>query len=120
LVGLARDYGNGELRFTESQNVLIVDVPTQRTEALLAEPLLRRFPSDPGPLLAEAVSCTGNHYCGLALIPTKSTALSVLAELEQRLVLPEEVAHAVLSLCMSGSDAINGQAIVIDGGELAG
>jgi ferredoxin-nitrite reductase len=91
LVGLASGYGNGELRFTESQNVLIVDVPSQRAEALLAEPLLQRFPSDPGPLVAEAVSCTGNHYCGLALIPTKSTALAVLAELEQRLVLPESV-----------------------------
>lgn len=91
LVDLARSYGSGELRFSESQNVLIVDVPTQRAAALLEEPLLRRFPSDPGPLLAEAVSCTGNHYCGLALIPTKSTALAVLAELEQRLVIPEAV-----------------------------
>jgi ferredoxin-nitrite reductase len=91
LVELARGYGSGELRFSESQNVLIVDVPTQRVPALLEEPLLRRFPSDPGPLLAEAVSCTGNHYCGLALIPTKSTALAVLQELEQRLVIPDAV-----------------------------
>jgi NAD(P)-dependent dehydrogenase (short-subunit alcohol dehydrogenase family) len=39
---------------------------------------------------------------------------------QQRLVQPEEVARAVLWLCSSGSDAINGQAIAIDGGELAG
>ena len=91
LVELARGYGSGELRFSESQNILIVDVPTQRISALLEEPLLRRYPSDPGPLLAEAVSCTGNHYCGLALIPTKSTALAVLQELEQHLVLPDAV-----------------------------
>jgi len=53
---------------------------------------------------------------------TPEQARSALASInpQQRLVLPEEVAHAVLSLCMSGSDAINGQAIVIDGGELAG
>jgi ferredoxin-nitrite reductase len=91
LVELARGYGSGELRFSESQNILIVDVPTQRVSALLEEPLLQRFPSDPGPLLAEAVSCTGNHYCGLALIPTKSTALAVLQELEQHLVFPDAV-----------------------------
>jgi ferredoxin-nitrite reductase len=91
LVELAQGYGSGELRFSESQNILIVDVPTQRISALLEEPLLRRFPSDPGPLLAEAVSCTGNHYCGLALIPTKSTALAVLQELEQHLVFPDAV-----------------------------
>ena len=91
LARLAALYGSGDLRFSESQNVVIADVPADRVEALLAEPLLRRFPAVPGPLLAEAVSCTGNHYCGLALIPTKSTALAVVEELERRLELPEAV-----------------------------
>jgi ferredoxin-nitrite reductase len=91
LARLAALYGSGDLRFSESQNVVIADVPADRAEALLAEPLLRRFPAVPGPLLAEAVSCTGNHYCGLALIPTKSTALAVVEELERRLELPEAV-----------------------------
>ena len=39
---------------------------------------------------------------------------------QQRLVKPQEVAQSVLWLCAAGSDAINGQAIAIDGGELAG
>lgn len=39
---------------------------------------------------------------------------------QQRLVQPDEVAQSVLWLCGPGSDAINGQAIAIDGGELAG
>jgi len=39
---------------------------------------------------------------------------------QQRLVQPREVAQSVLWLCAAGSDAINGQAIAIDGGELAG
>ena len=39
---------------------------------------------------------------------------------QQRLVQPEEVAQSVLWLCAPGSGAINGQAIGIDGGELAG
>ena len=39
---------------------------------------------------------------------------------QQRLVQPEEVAQSVLWLCAPGSGAINGQAIAIDGGELAG
>ena len=39
---------------------------------------------------------------------------------QQRLVQPQEVAQSVLWLCAAGSDAINGQAIAIDGGELAG
>lgn len=39
---------------------------------------------------------------------------------QQRLVQAHEVAQSVLWLCTTGSDAINGQAIAIDGGELAG
>ena len=36
---------------------------------------------------------------------------------QKRLVMPEEVASAVLALCLPGSGAINGQAIAVDGGE---
>jgi 3-hydroxybutyrate dehydrogenase len=35
-----------------------------------------------------------------------------------RLVQPDEVAHAVLLLCMPAASAINGQAIAVDGGEV--
>ena len=91
LARLARTYGNGELRLTEAQNVLIAHVPEERLEALLAEPLLQRFRPDPGPLLAEAVSCTGNRYCSFALIPTKTTAQAVVEELDRRL----ELSHPV-------------------------
>jgi ferredoxin-nitrite reductase len=91
LAQLARRYGSGELRFSESQNVLIADVAEGRVAELLAEPLLERFPVNPGPLLAEAVSCTGNRYCSFALIPTKTTAREVVEELERRLELPHAV-----------------------------
>jgi NAD(P)-dependent dehydrogenase (short-subunit alcohol dehydrogenase family) len=36
---------------------------------------------------------------------------------QRRLVRPEEVAAAVLMLCMPGAAAINGQAVAVDGGE---
>ncbi|MFM8675345.1 MAG: ferredoxin--nitrite reductase [Vulcanococcus sp.] len=91
LARLARRDGSGELRFTEAQNVLIVNVPAERLEALLAESLLQRFSPTPGALLAEAVSCTGNRYCSFALIPTKTTAQAVVEELDRRLELPHPV-----------------------------
>lgn len=37
---------------------------------------------------------------------------------QQRLVQPHEVEQSLLRLCAAGSDAINGQAIAMDGGEL--
>jgi ferredoxin-nitrite reductase len=95
LAHLARTWGSGELRFTESQNVVISDVPDAHLPSLLAELRLPErqaaFSMAPGPLMAEAVSCTGNRYCSFALIPTKTTAQSVLETLEQRLELPHPV-----------------------------
>ncbi|KEF41486.1 MAG: ferredoxin--nitrite reductase [Cyanobium sp. CACIAM 14] len=91
LAHLSRSYGSGELRLTESQNVVIPDIGGERLEALRAEPLLQRFRLQPGPLEAEAVSCTGNRYCSFALIHTKSTAQAVVEELERRLELPHAV-----------------------------
>ncbi|MEX0589063.1 MAG: ferredoxin--nitrite reductase, partial [Cyanobium sp.] len=91
LARLARSYGSGELRLTEAQNALLVNVPADRLAPLLAEPLLQRFRPDPSPLQAEAVSCTGNAYCSFALIPTKGVAQAVLDELDQRLELPHAV-----------------------------
>jgi NAD(P)-dependent dehydrogenase (short-subunit alcohol dehydrogenase family) len=44
---------------------------------------------------------------------------AIVATMPQgRLITPEEVAHAVLALCVEEAGGINGQAIVIDGGAL--
>lgn len=53
---------------------------------------------------------------------SEAEALQTLAagNPQRRLVLPAEVAQSVMWLCAPGSDAINGQAIAIDGGEIAG
>ena len=88
LAALARRYGTGELRLTESQNVVLPHLNPDQVASLKAEPLLQRYRLEPGALQAEAVSCTGNHYCSFALIPTKSTAQAVVEELERRLELP--------------------------------
>jgi NAD(P)-dependent dehydrogenase (short-subunit alcohol dehydrogenase family) len=62
---------------------------------------------------------------GVANIVAKTgrTAEAVRAELvsrnpQKRLVRPEEAANAVAWLCLPGSDAINGQAIAVAGGEV--
>ena len=53
---------------------------------------------------------------------SESEARSALASRnpQKRLVAPAEVAHAVLWLCQPGSKSVNGQVVVVDGGETAG
>ena len=82
---LADTYGNGEIRLTPAQNLIIPNVPDSAIDALRAEPLLRESRSDPSEVVRGMVSCTGNDYCHFALIDTKCLALKTARILEQRL-----------------------------------
>ncbi|KZV54009.1 ferredoxin--nitrite reductase, chloroplastic-like [Dorcoceras hygrometricum] len=86
LARLADVYGSGELRLTVEQNIIIPNVENSKVEALLDEPLLRnRFSPEPPLLMKSLVACTGNQFCGQAIIETKARALKVTEEV-QRLV----------------------------------
>lgn len=82
---LAERYGNGDVRATVAQNLVITNVPEQRIGALSDEPIFQELPFNPSPIMRGLVACTGIDYCGMALIETKGYAISVAKELEQRL-----------------------------------
>jgi NAD(P)-dependent dehydrogenase (short-subunit alcohol dehydrogenase family) len=61
--------------------------------------------------IANIVSKTGRT-------PEQAREELALRNPQKRLVQPEEVANAVVWLCLPGSEAVNGQSIVIAGGEV--
>lgn len=81
---LAVRYGDGGVRLSVQQNLILTGIPGKRVGAFTEEPLLRELPHDPSPIMRGLVSCTGNDYCHLALIETKGWALDVARELERR------------------------------------
>lgn len=81
---LAECYGDGQIRVTVGQNVVIANIPEHRIGAFSEEPLLKELPIDPSPVLRGLVACTGTDYCHMALIETKGWALQVARELEKR------------------------------------
>jgi ferredoxin-nitrite reductase len=81
---LADSYGNGEIRVSVGQNLLIPNIPESRIGALADEPLFQELPFDPSPIMRGLVACTGIDYCPLALIETKSYALQIARDLERR------------------------------------
>ncbi|HAJ62822.1 MAG TPA: ferredoxin--nitrite reductase [Cyanobacteria bacterium UBA8543] len=91
LARIAEVYGNGEIRFTVEQNVIIPNVPDSRLDTLLREPLLERFSINPAPLTRALVSCTGAQFCNFALIETKNRALAMIKQLEAELSLGRPV-----------------------------
>ncbi|EEF43688.1 ferredoxin--nitrite reductase, chloroplastic [Ricinus communis] len=86
LARLADTYGSGELRLTVEQNIIIPNIENSKIEALLQEPLLKhKFSPEPPILMKGLVACTGNEFCGQAIIETKARAMKVTEEV-QRLV----------------------------------
>ncbi|CAH8361885.1 unnamed protein product [Eruca vesicaria subsp. sativa] len=92
LARLADTYGSGELRLTVEQNIIIPNVETSKTEALLQEPFLKnRFSPEPSILMKGLVACTGSQFCGQAIIETKLRALKVTEEVERLVAVPKPV-----------------------------
>ena len=92
LARLAEVYGNGEIRLTVEQNLIIPNIPDSRLEAFLNEPLVKeRFTINPKPLERALVSCTGAEFCNFAIIETKNRALAMIKELEDELEMPRPV-----------------------------
>ncbi len=91
LARIAEVYGDGEIRLTVEQNLIIPNVPDSRLEDLLKEPLLKVFTIDPPALERALVSCTGNQFCNFALIETKNRALALVHELDLELDVPKSV-----------------------------
>jgi ferredoxin-nitrite reductase len=88
---LAQVYGNGEIRLTVEQNLIISHIETAKLDAFQQEPLLREFSLTPAPLVRELVSCTGAQFCNFALVETKQRALALAQELTEELALSQKV-----------------------------
>jgi ferredoxin-nitrite reductase len=85
VLDLADRYGNGEVRLTPSQALIIPNVGDRKVGELAEEPLLKRFTYNPNTLYRGLVSCVGSDYCNLAVIETKSRAVQTAKALEAKL-----------------------------------
>ena len=85
LANLADKYGNGSLRATIGQNILIVNVPNRETAALVVELNTLGLNVDVSPFWRGAIACTGTEFCKLAIAETKGFNTWLVSELEERL-----------------------------------
>jgi sulfite reductase (ferredoxin) len=82
---LAECYGTGELRATNMQNILILNVPRDRAPALAREAERAGLVLGGSPFWRGTVACTGSEFCKLALTETKGFARWLVEDLEARL-----------------------------------
>ena len=78
-------YGNGDVRLTTIQNVIIPNIPDAKLAAFRTDPLLQELPCDPPGAMRGLVACTGIDYCHFALIETKELAVKTAEHLAARL-----------------------------------
>ncbi len=81
---LAERFAGGEVRTTVMQNLLIVNVSKENTEALRRELENIGLPVEASQFWRGTVACTGMEFCKLAITETKSFARWVVEELEGR------------------------------------
>jgi sulfite reductase (ferredoxin) len=82
---LADRFATGELRTTNMQNLLIVNVPGPNVDALARELDSAGLRVAASPFWRGAIACTGTEFCKLAITETKNFARWVVEELEDRL-----------------------------------
>ncbi len=82
---LADAYGSGRIRTTTEQKLLILDVPEDRVDDLLADLEGTDLQARPSAFRRGTMACTGIEFCKLAIVETKGRARELYTELERRL-----------------------------------
>jgi sulfite reductase (ferredoxin) len=82
---LADRFAGGELRTTNMQNLLIVNVPNDNATALASQLEGLGLPVGGSPFWRGVVACSGSEFCKIAITETKSFSRWLVEELEERL-----------------------------------
>jgi sulfite reductase (ferredoxin) len=82
---LADRYGDGSVRTTMMQNLLIANIPVQDAPVVAAALTKAGLPVQASAFNRGTVACTGSEYCKLALTETKGFARWLTTELEERI-----------------------------------
>jgi sulfite reductase (ferredoxin) len=85
LADLAEKHGDGHLRATIMQNIVLVNIRNQQVRALIADLKAIDIDVEVSPFWRGAIACTGTEFCKLAIAETKGFAKWLVSEMEERL-----------------------------------
>jgi sulfite reductase (ferredoxin) len=80
---LAEAHGSGRVRLTPYQKLIVLDVPGDRVDSLVAGLEAIGLPANPTTWRRNTMACTGIEFCKLAIVETKARAAQVITQLEQ-------------------------------------
>jgi sulfite reductase (ferredoxin) len=85
LATLSETYGDGKLRATIGQNIVLVNIPNDKMQELVGKIAELGLEVEPTVFYRGAVACTGTEFCKLAISETKGFAKWLVGEMEERL-----------------------------------
>jgi len=91
LAAIAQEFGDGDIRLTVWQNLIISGVPKAQIGAAKARIEVLALDCKATAIRAGLVACTGNTGCKLATSNTKDTAERIAAHVEARLTIDQPI-----------------------------
>jgi ferredoxin-nitrite reductase len=91
IASLAAQYGDGDIRLTVWQNLLVSGVPDDHVEVVKAGIAALDLSTSATSIQAGLVACTGATGCKFAAAHTKEDSLTIAAYIEQRMTLDQPV-----------------------------
>jgi sulfite reductase (ferredoxin) len=85
LADLAEKHGDGHLRATIMQNIVLVNIRNEAVQALIADLHPLDLQVEVSPFWRGAIACTGTEFCKLAIAETKAFSKWLVSEMEERL-----------------------------------
>ncbi len=85
LADLAEKHGDGHLRATIMQNMILVNIKNENVRALVADLHALDLHVEVSPFWRGAIACTGTEFCKLAIAETKAFSKWLVSDLEERL-----------------------------------
>ncbi|GFG50866.1 sulfite reductase [Mycolicibacterium agri] len=82
---LAEGVGSNRIRFTPYQKLIILDVPDDKVDSLIADLDRLGLPSTPSHWRRSVMACTGIEFCKLSFAETRNRSQALVPELEKRL-----------------------------------
>jgi sulfite reductase (ferredoxin) len=85
LAELSEVYGDGHLRATIGQNIVLVNIPNAKTQELVEKIAALGLQVQPTMFYRGAVACSGTEFCKLAIAETKHFTQWLVEEMEERM-----------------------------------
>ncbi len=94
--------GSARVRLTPYQKLVVLDVAESEVDGLVAELDRLGLRADASPWRRSVMACTGIEFCKLAIVETKNRAVTLVAELEQRLADLQSTLDVPVSVHLNG------------------